>query len=216
MKKPLSYLIPFVLKKYYSKINGELTVNLINGNKTLDTVRSNYSYGSLQQILHIGLHESGFPKNVNSVLVLGMGAGSIVQTIRKHYKSTVFIELVDVDPEIMAIAVNDFEINKYNNIHIECADAFQHLLRTTGKFDLIVVDIFIIDTVPDYFTQAPFITALVNHLNSGGKVIYNTIRKTMPRETFNAIKNLFFEKGMKIKVVQKAEETNDLIIGERE
>ena len=37
----------------------------------------------------------------------------------------------------------------------------------------------------------------------------------MPRETFNAIKNLFFEKGMKIKVVQKAEETNDLIIGEK-
>ena len=216
MKKPLSYLFPFKLKTYYSKINGELTVNLINGNKTLDTVRSNYSYGSLQQILHIGLYESGFNQHVQSVLVLGMGAGSIIQTIRGHFKSSAFIELVDIDAEIIQIAKDDFGTDKFDNINIVCDDALHYLQNTKQTFDVIVVDIFVIDTVPDKFTQPEFVNSLANHLNSGGKVVYNTIRQTMPRETFNEIKNLFFEKGMKIKVVQKAEETNDLIIGEKE
>ena len=197
MKKPLSYLLPQRLKNYTSKINGELSINLVNGKKTLDTVRSNYSYGSLQQILHIGLYESGFPKNVNSVLVLGMGAGSIAQTIREHFKSSAFIELVDVDAEIIAIAKDEFEINKFSNINIVCDDALQYLQTASGKFDLIVVDIFIIDTVPDKFTQPEFITALSDHLNSKGKIIYNSIRKTMPRELFNGIKNSFLEKEWK-------------------
>lgn len=216
MKKLLSHLYPLRVKTYYSKINGELHVSFRNGKKTLDTLRSNYSFGSLQQILHIGLYESGFNQDVKSVLVLGMGAGSIVQTIREHFKSSAFIELVDIDSEIIKIAAEEFGSDKFDNTNIVCDDALEHLKATPAKFDLIVVDIFIIDTVPDKFTQAPFITQLANHLNSGGKVIYNTIRQTMSRETFNEIKNLFFEQGMTVKVVQKAEQTNDLIIGEKE
>ena len=55
MKRIFSYIFPFRLNNYTSKINGLLEINLINGRKTLDTHRSNYSYGSLQKILHKGV-----------------------------------------------------------------------------------------------------------------------------------------------------------------
>jgi hypothetical protein len=97
MKKILSYIFPFRLKNYYSKINGPLEVNLINGKKILDTRWNNYSYGSLQKILHKGLSQIGSPENYERVLVLGLGGGSVIQTIREDFKSNAFIELVDIE-----------------------------------------------------------------------------------------------------------------------
>ena len=84
-------------KKYTSKISGELEINLVGGKKVLDTKSSNYSYGSLQKLLHIGLEEINFDDIVQNVLVLGMGGGSIVETIRIDFKSKAFIELVEID-----------------------------------------------------------------------------------------------------------------------
>ena len=108
MKKLLSYLFPITLKKVNSEINGKLEVNLINGKKTLDTPTSNYSYGALQKVLHKGLSIIKFDSNVKKVLVLGLGAGSIIDTIRNDFKSAAYIELIENDPEVIKIAKDEF------------------------------------------------------------------------------------------------------------
>jgi hypothetical protein len=41
------------------------------------------------------------------------------------------------------------------------------------------------------------------------------MRETMTRELFNQIKNTFSEDGMKVKVLEKVEWTNDLIVAEK-
>ncbi|MFA6923429.1 MAG: fused MFS/spermidine synthase [Bacteroidales bacterium] len=216
IKKAFSYIIPFRLKSYTSKINGNLEINLINGKKTLDTNKSNYSYGSLQKILHKGLLEIGFSKNIEKILVLGLGGGSIVQTIRKDFNSSAFIELVDIDSEIISIAINEFEINRFKNINIIHSDASDYLKNNNDTFDLIIIDIFIINTIPEIFTEIKFINSLTTHLNPNGKIIYNTMKETMTHELFSKIKNNFLEEGLKVKVIEKVEETNDLIIAEKQ
>ena len=90
MKRILSYLYPIQLKKYYSPINGKIEVKLIDGKKILDTQKSNFSYGSLQRILRYGLKKIDFNMDTDRILVLGLGGGSIIQTIREEFNSNAY------------------------------------------------------------------------------------------------------------------------------
>ncbi len=215
MKKFLSHILPFSLKKYKSKFSGQLEINYNDGKKVLDTSNSNYSYGTLQKILHKGLEEIKFTNDNQNILVLGLGGGSIIETIRDHFKSKAFIELVDIDDTIITIAKEEFEIERFNNINIICDDASDYIKKTSKTFDLIIVDIFIGDTVPEIFTEPEFLTDTINRLNPNGKIIYNTMRTTMPKETLAKIEKVFYERDLKIKVLEKVEDSNDLIIAEK-
>ena len=82
MKKFLSYLWPDT-KRFSSEINGILEVTYINGQKVLDTENANYSYGSLQKILEFGLTKVDL-KLVENILLLGMGGGSIIKSLREN------------------------------------------------------------------------------------------------------------------------------------
>jgi spermidine synthase len=193
-----------------------MEVILINGKKILDTEKSNYSYGSLQRILHSGLTAINFDKDsADRILVLGLGGGSIIETIRKDFKSDAFIELVEIDAEMISIAVDEFKVNEFANIHITHADALKYLRKNKNPFDLIIVDIFIIDTVPEIFTQEKFLENLSKHLNENGKIIYNTMAETMPEKVFDSIKKSLSRKNFKVRVVEKVEQTNNLIIAEK-
>lgn len=216
MKNIFSYLFPIQLKSYHSKLNGQLEVNLINGNKTLDTAISNYSYGSLQKILKAGLEEIGLSRSTENILVLGLGAGSIIETVRKDFNSNCFIELVEIDEEIIRIAESDFNVNSFENIHITNVDALEYLKQTDTTFEIIVVDIFIVNTIPEAFTQAAFIKDLCKHLKPNGKVIYNTIAETFSAKELNNIKQLFIENSLAARILKDVEWTNNLVIAEKE
>ncbi|HWY11694.1 MAG TPA: fused MFS/spermidine synthase [Bacteroidia bacterium] len=215
MKKIFSHILPFSLKKYKSKFSGQLEINYNAGKKVLDTSNSNYSYGALQKILHRGLEEIKFNNDIKNILVLGLGGGSIIETIREDFKSKAFIELVDIDDVVITIAKEEFEIERFKNINIICDDAADYIKKTNKTFDLIIVDIFIIATIPEIFTETEFLTNLVNRLDPSGKIIYNTMRSTMPKETLNRIEKVFYEQDLKIKVLEKVEGSNDLIIAEK-
>ena len=83
MKKFLSYIWP-ITHRFSSEINGPLEVTYINGKKVLDTKNANYSYGSLQKILKFGLTKIDL-KSVENILILGMGAGSVIQSLRETF-----------------------------------------------------------------------------------------------------------------------------------
>lgn len=216
VKHLLSYLFPLPVKRYPSNVHGRLEVNLVNGRLYLDTADSNYSYGSLQRILHRGLTEAGFnTSNAGRILVLGMGAGSVVQTIRESFGSDAFIELVEFDAEIIRIAETDFGINRFENIRITHADALEFLEQSENQYDLIISDLFIGNAVPIIFTEPAFIHHLIGHLSPGGKIIYNTMRPTMSAETFRRVTGAFSTQGMIVRVVERVEGSNDLVIAKK-
>lgn len=215
MKKLFSHILPFSLKKYTSKISGVLEVNYNSGKKVLDTADSNYSYGALQKILHRGLEEINFDDTIQTILVLGLGGGSIIETIREDFKSKAFIEIVDIDDTVITIAKEEFEIERFKNINIICDDAADYIKKTKKTFDLVIVDIFIISTIPEAFTESEFLIKLTKHLNPTGKIIYNTMRSTMTKETLLRIEKVFYEQDLKMKVLENVEGSNDLIIAEK-
>jgi predicted membrane-bound spermidine synthase len=215
MRKLFSYIIPIIVKTYPSKINGILEVTLLNGRKVLDTARTNYSYGSVQRILQKGLREIQLNQEVKSILVLGLGGGSIVQTIRETFQSQAFITLVDIDPQIISIAKNEFNLLRFPGITLLESDAYVFIQNCPGTFDLIVVDLFIIDIIPPVFTQADFLQRLAAKMNPGAKLIFNTLRHTLDRNVFEGIINQLAAQGLRMWVAPNVEHTNDLILGEK-
>ncbi len=83
IKKLISFIYPLT-RKIESDHNGMLELTLSNGKMFLDTANTNYSYGSLQRILKFSLLQVDLSKMKN-ILVLGLGGGCVLKTIRKEF-----------------------------------------------------------------------------------------------------------------------------------
>ena len=89
LKRILSYFIPIKVYEIDSEINTSLEVAWNNGQLVLDSKNTNFSYGSLQRVMRIGLAHIGSDvvKKSNSALILGVAGGSVIQTLRVMYDS---------------------------------------------------------------------------------------------------------------------------------
>ncbi len=215
LQKILSYLFPIPLKKYTSKLHGILTMKLVSGKMMLNTEKTNYSYGSLQTILKKGLTEIGLDARVKSILVLGLGGGSIIETVREDFQSSARITLIDIDPLMIFIAKEVFHVERFSGVEMIVSDALEYLQNSDDRFDIIIVDIFIVDIIPTIFTEPVFIGELRGHLSPHGKILYNTMRSTMPRELFEKIQQHFSEVGLRVRIMEKIAGSNDLILAEK-
>jgi|SRR5690625_145280 len=187
-KRWLSYLVPQT-RYIDSDVSGKLEVGWRDGKKVLDIGPVNYSYGGLQRVLNYGLDQISLDA-VRSVLVLGMGGGSVIESLRIKYNYTHPIVAVEIDPVVIKIAEEEFGITKYDDLEVICADAATFLTETDDNFDLIIVDLFIGQHVPERFYGKAFWEDIERRTNKGGKVLFNAevTFSNAVRDTF--IKNL--------------------------
>jgi spermidine synthase len=200
-----------VTKTIESKHSGTLEITWHNGKKHLNTKNANYSYGSLQRILKFGLKNIELSK-INSVLVLGMGGGSVIETLRKDFNYTKTIEAVEIDPVIINIANTEFGISENKNLKIHCADASEFLKANTKHFDLIIVDLFIDLTVPNQFLSDVFWDLLLHSKSSKGTVIFNAAVRDAQHKTINTLVSYLKTKVYRVELLENVNNTNTLII----
>ncbi|HLU51073.1 MAG TPA: fused MFS/spermidine synthase [Flavobacteriaceae bacterium] len=213
LKILLSYFVPITLRKYTSEMSGELEINLIEGKKVLDTKTTNYSFGSLQKILVRGLQEIEFDERFNKILLLGLGGGSVVYTLRKQFQSKGTIDAVEIDKKIIEIAIEEFDIYKYGPLQIHHDDAFEFVSKTTETYDLIIVDIFIENKVPEIFTTSEFIKPLSERLVVGGQLIFNIMPEAFTDEQLERFKKCFHESDITIREIKNVLNYNQLLLG---
>jgi spermidine synthase len=129
--KLISFFVP-VTRKVRSEPNGDLELTLIDGKKLLDTSQTNYSYGSLQRVLDFALRKIDL-SDVKNVLLLGLGGGSVIKSLRHvfHYESG--IVAVEIDPVIIQIATEEFGVIADDRTEIVCADAFEYVTGNAKK-----------------------------------------------------------------------------------
>jgi predicted membrane-bound spermidine synthase len=134
-KKIFSFLIPIKIYQAKSSLSKSIEITWANGELVLDSENTNYSYGSLQRILKIGLKNIGFDKIVNmkDVLVLGVAGGSVIKTLVDDINYKGKITGVEIDPEIIKIANTYFKLDEINNLELVIEDAFEFVLKTKKK-----------------------------------------------------------------------------------
>ncbi|HLS30607.1 MAG TPA: fused MFS/spermidine synthase [Flavobacteriaceae bacterium] len=170
-RKWLSYFKP-QNKFFDSEINSRLEVRWIKGRKILNTKIANYSYGGLQEVLERGLNRIPL-ENVNSVLVLGMGGGCVVDSLRNKFDYRGPITGVEKDPVVIQIAKNEFGIHKDRQVELIEAEAKKYIIHSDRKFDLVIIDLFIDVKVPSRFYSKKFWKYIENSVNKNGFVLFN-------------------------------------------
>lgn len=174
LRRLLSHILPLT-RTVHSPVSGPLYVRLHRGRKVLDTEHANYSYGALQQVLRYGLMFVDFGP-VAHVLVLGLGGGSVVRTLRHELGYAGLLTAVELDDVVIQVAAEEFGVQANASLTVVCADAFEWV-RTApaGAFGLVVVDLFVDVKLPAGLQTAAFWHDVHRLLPPGGQVLFNTL-----------------------------------------
>ena len=112
------------------------------------------------------------PKNI---LLLGVGAGSMVQFFR-HFHPDSHITAVDYDHELLEIAHQQMLLPEADErLEYVIQDARQYINTCQQQFDLILVDIFDGSQSPDWTRNKEFTEQLKSCLSNRGAVAYNLL-----------------------------------------
>jgi spermidine synthase len=212
IQKLLSYFIPINVYKKNSAVSQSLEVTWNNGELVLDSKNTNYSFGSLQRILRKGLKYIGYERirNFKNILVLGVAAGSVIKTLVDEIKFEGKITGVEIDKEIITIANDFFKLDTIPNLEIIIDDAFEFVLKTKDKYDLIIIDIFQDTTMPNFLFEDFFINRINYLLKTNGFILFNTMVISNKDEERNHIYKSKFNKNYSLRMYPKVETHNEL------
>lgn len=210
--KFFSYFIPINVVKKNSSISTTLEVTWNNGELVLDSKNTNYSYGSLQRILRKGLKYIGYDriKKFESVLILGVAGGSVIKTLVDEIKFKGKITGVEIDKEVVEIAHKYFRLNEIKNLEIIIDDAFEFVLKTKEKYDLIIIDIFQDTKMPNFLFEDFFINRVNFLLNKDGFILFNTMVISQKDRIRNLDYKKKFDGKYSLRMYPKVEEHNEL------
>lgn len=131
------------------------------------------------------------PSLKKEILILGLGAGTEVHLLSKQYPRSQ-ITAVEIDPVIIQIAKNFFDVGKIPNLEIVEGDAFKFLEETKEIYDLIICDIYAAGEYPKEADSEEFLLNLAKHSKTA---IFNRIFDSMSnpaaREFEHRLKNHF-------------------------
>ncbi len=193
---PISYFLGKRLGSYQSEVSGKLEVWSHRGKKILYSSNATQSFDTLHELFQKIFPQIGLPQNPpQKVLLLGLGGGSVVTILRDELLLNAPIDAIELDPVIIEIAHKHYNIDRYKNLKITQADAYDYVQKpiSTG-YDLVVADLFADNLVPPQFFDEVFNTALINLLSPSGQLVFNIMVENKDYEA--RLKNLMaFYKG---------------------
>jgi len=105
------------------------------------------------------------------ILMIGLGGGTIPYQINHLFGSRAKIDVVEIDPN-MVTASKAFLPGKIDaNIIIE--DGIAYVAKCKGEYDIIILDSFKKDNIPDPFFEEKFIENVYNALTDDGVFAIN-------------------------------------------
>ena len=150
---------------------------------------------------------------MESILILGVAGGSVVQTLVNDFSFSKKITGVEIDNEIIDVANLYFNLDKIPNFKCVIADAEQFVQSEANHYDLLVIDIFKDTDMPEFLFDESFITNCKKLLNKNGYILFNTMNLNK-----NVIENYlshFEPHNFAQKVLKNVERYNDVIIIKR-
>lgn len=115
-----------------------------------------------------------FHPEIHRVLFVGMGGGTAPTRFHDDYVGTA-IEVVEIDPAVVDAARRFFALPDDRRLTVHVQDGRLWLRRTDARYDLILLDAYLIDTIPFHLATREFYGEAAAHLTSGGVVASNVI-----------------------------------------
>ncbi|MBD3366003.1 methyltransferase domain-containing protein [candidate division WWE3 bacterium] len=156
---------------------------------------------------------------VDKILVLGMGGGTMQHMLREQFPEAHIVS-VEIDPVMVDIAREYFDIEDLDNHEIVVEDALRFVVEPQEhgfekqSFDVIVVDTVLGDEFPDLGKSGNFLAAVKQLLVPGGLILFNRMYLDEHQESANTfveyVEN-FFE-GVDTHVVAGHTNSDNILI----
>ena len=131
------------------------------------------------------------------ILIVGLGGGTLAMFLRKHYPDAA-IDVVDIDPEVVYVAQEFFGFREDSRMRAHVADGRQFIEKTSQPYDVIFLDAFGSDSVPQHLTTQEFLRAVRRAVKPDGSVAgnlwsrgYNPLYDSMVRTYQEVFDELF-------------------------
>lgn len=162
-----------------SDYNPHLYVSLSRGRYQLCTANAIYSYEDQYDNFRKAFVKIDLDKLPGKeVLILGFGLGSIPILLEKIFDQDLYYTAVEIDEAVIELAGKYALPDIQSPIEMICADAAVYVDQEPATYDLICMDVFLDDVVPDVFEQEVFLTGLKNMLNPNGLLLFNRLAAT--------------------------------------
>ncbi|MCB9247006.1 MAG: hypothetical protein H6606_11330 [Flavobacteriales bacterium] len=180
LKYLLSFIWPVRVEKVIASNGNALNLVFEYGRLVVNTGEANYSYGNLQRAFEGVFRELALPwEQIENILILGFGSGSVAQSIRKSYSQKANLVGVERDATLIRWYRTYFPDT---GAHIFESDAHHFVQNCQSTFDLIVVDLFEGLDVPDQFRGRDFLLSCKSLLAPRGKLLYNFVKEQPKHE----------------------------------
>ncbi len=108
-------------------------------------------------------------------LILGFGLGSIPYMLEKKFKQNYRYVGVERD-EVIALWATKYVLSELRSpIQLQIADARLFAATCSEQFDLVIMDVFLDDFIPEEFEEIEFLEDLRSLLKENGLLLYNRL-----------------------------------------
>lgn len=108
------------------------------------------------------------------VLFVGMGGGTAPTRFFHDYPNLA-IDVVEIDPVVAGTARRYFDLPRSPRLTVHVQDGRLWLRRAADRYDLIILDAYLIDTIPFHLATREFYAEAAARLTPGGAVAANVI-----------------------------------------
>lgn len=115
-----------------------------------------------------------FRPDAKKMLIIGLGGGSIPKKVQKEFPH-MEIDAVEIDPEVIKIAKDHFNVKENKNLRLHAQDGRLFLTRTQTQYDIILLDAYFTDAMPFHLATKEFFQLAQKKLTSNGIVVANLI-----------------------------------------
>jgi spermidine synthase len=131
------------------------------------------------------------------VLIVGLGGGAMVRFLT-HHEPQAQIDAVEIDPAVVRLADQYFDVRSGGNVRVHTADAVAFVESVVDPYDLILMDAFLrpssdTDTtgVPTRLKTLEFLGRLKQALAPGGVVAFNVNEHASMADDIAAVTTTF-------------------------
>ena len=113
-----------------------------------------------------------YAQNRQAVLVVGMGGGVFSNLLARNFPD-IEIDAIEIDPVVVDVAKEYFGVKTTENYRIHIQDAADFIMQTNNHYDVIFLDAYDGDGIPEHLTDKTFFTQVAKLLKPGGVVVAN-------------------------------------------
>jgi spermidine synthase len=108
------------------------------------------------------------------VLMIGLGGGTVPTRYYEDYPRMT-IDVVEIDPAVIRVARTYFAVPDDPRLRLVAEDGRLFVVRSTDRYDIILLDAYLIDTIPFHLATREFFLAARARLQPGGVLASNVI-----------------------------------------